>query len=363
MAPMRVALVGLGKAAETIHWPACAAVGALRVVAACDPDPERRARFRNLGVERVEADAAAVLEPGQVDLVVIGAPPAVHFDLASSAIAAGAHVLCEKPFVGSIEEADRLVDAADRRGVLLRVNTQYRHMPIYRAARGEVDGGRLGSPRLLQVWQQMYYPPERATGWRGASDRSTLWEFGPHAVDLATYLLGGLPDRVHALIPDCRPDSTADVIAVVTLGFGRERVAQLTFNRISHAPERYLEMRLDGSEASLRISFGGVARASLDWVRQRSGPRARVDVVRGGLLRREREGRSRVLARQGKGSRAAATARLLEEMVRHAQAGQVDNRPAVHARDVTGIILAAYESAETGASVALAGRLRSGAGR
>jgi hypothetical protein len=143
------------------------------------------------------------------------------------------------------------------------------------------------------------------------------------------------------------------VLVAVLLDFPGDRVATMNLHRVSHAPERYLEMRLDTQEASLRLSLGGVARGSLDWAKQLRRPVLRVSLARGGEVRVERGGRSRVLVRSLKPEFASATVRHLRAIVERIRAGDVAPTAAVLAREILKTVFAAYRSAERGATVRL----------
>src|SRR5205807_6887292 len=96
----RLAIFGLGGAAERIHLPACAALPQVRVAAACEPDADRRLRIgRQFGITALYADPRTLLEKEQPEIVIVGTPPDTHRDLCLLALEHGAHVFCEKPFV------------------------------------------------------------------------------------------------------------------------------------------------------------------------------------------------------------------------------------------------------------------------
>ncbi|HUG37325.1 MAG TPA: Gfo/Idh/MocA family oxidoreductase [Candidatus Limnocylindrales bacterium] len=353
---LRIALFGLGRVAERIHLPACAVLTGGRVIAACDPDPERRRQVGGrFGLTRLYPDAAALLRAEPVDLVVVGTPPETHRDLCLSAIEHGAHVLCEKPLCGTAADAARVIAAAEAKGRLLAVNNQYRFMDLYRVPRERIAAGEFGRLYSIQCWQQMLHPPSREQNWRATLERYTFLEFGTHALDLICFLLDAFPLSIAAHMPIVRPDERArDIVVQATLRFPDERLATLALNRVSHAPERYFEMRLDCERASLRISLGGVGRVSADWSRRLGRPTARFGLARGGEARVEAGGRSRVLVREPKDPYVSATTRHLEVLTERLRAGGRDARAARGAGDLLRIVEAGYESARTGETVWLA---------
>ena len=353
----QVAIFGLGEVAERIHLPACASLPGVAVTSACEPDALRREQIRRrFGVPRLYPDAPSLLADQRPDVVIIGTPPDSHRDLCLLALDHGAHVLCEKPFVGSVAEADEVIAAADHKGLLVRVNNQYRFMAMYRVTQERLAAGEFGPLHFLQCWQQMFHPPSMERNWRAGLVQSVLYEFGTHALDLVCFFFGAFPVSVNAHIPGARGDIKADVLAHVTLRFPEGGLATLSFNRISHAPMRYLEMRLDCEEASVRISYGGMARFGLEWSRERRRPAARFSLVRGGEARVEHGGRSRVIAREPRYAVAPATALNLQELLEAITRGDRSNERARFARNLLRIVFAAYESANTGETVWLGPR-------
>ena len=131
-----------------------------------------------------------------------------------------------------------------------------------------------GGPTSIQCWQQMFHPPGPGAEpfWRAALVQSMLLGFRTHPLDLICFLFGRRPCQATAHIPHPRADTAADVVVQVTLRFPGERLATLLLNRISRALPRYLELRVDSELASIRLSFGGIARASLDWSGRSAAP-------------------------------------------------------------------------------------------
>ena len=280
MKPIRVALVGLGGAAARIHLPALASVADVTLVGAAEPSPDVRSGMERWKIPVITPDLTSLLDRTHPDLVIVATPPDLHAAHVGEALESGAHVLCEKPFVSRLDQADALIALSARQGRLLAVNNQYRYMRIYSEAQRQIASGKLGELYQAQVWQQMFHPPEKETNWRAQLDRYTLFEFGTHVLDLLAFFFGDLPEAVTARTPKVPHGYASDVLAVVLLDFPGGRVATLNLHRVSRAPRRYLEMRLDTREASLRLSLGGVARAGLDLSGGR--PRLRASLVKGG---------------------------------------------------------------------------------
>ncbi len=347
--PVRLAVLGLGEAARRLHLPACAGLEGATLVGACDPDPARRewAR-RHRGIRAVYDAALPLLAEQRPDVVVVATPPDSHRDLCLLALAHGAHVLCEKPFALTVAQADEILAEAERRARTVVVNNQYGLMPLYRIPRERIAAGAFGRPFLIQCWQQMLPPPPPATSWRARLGRATLLEFGTHPLDLICGFFDALPVSVTACMPRIGPETPGEVVVQAALRYPAERLATVILNRASRAPRRYLEMRIDCPAASVRISFGGVARARLEWSPPLRRPTLQLSAVRGGEARVEADGRSRVLVRARVDGRPAATAAHLRSVVEAARRGRAWIDQARRARDVLRIVEAAYDSARTG---------------
>jgi myo-inositol 2-dehydrogenase/D-chiro-inositol 1-dehydrogenase len=122
-----------------------------RLVAVADPAPGAAEKLANaLDADRAYADVAQLWTDPAVDAVVIAAPAPFHADLVVAAAQAGKSVFCEKPMALSLAAADRAIDAARSRGVVLQVGFNRRFAPDWRAARALLDAGELGTPRLLR---------------------------------------------------------------------------------------------------------------------------------------------------------------------------------------------------------------------
>lgn len=354
MSKMRTALLGLGLVVEEIHLRACDAVPELELVAGCDPRPERRNWAEQQGVRTTYADASTLLERENPELVLIATPPDSHRDLCLLVLRHGAHVLCEKPFIIRMEEADEVVTAAAQAGRIVTVNHEYRYLDTYMKTKEALDRGDFGRPYLIQAWQQMFHPPYKEKNWRSRLIQSTLNEFGSHPLDLFSYFFDALPQTITAHIPKVRQDTEADVLVQATLRYPNECMATLLMNRVSRAPRRYLEMRIDCEEASLRLSFGGVARATIEWSREALRPIFRTSFVKGGEARIEQGGRSRTLAFDRQEGRPMATARVLTDMIADIRAGRISLDAVNHARALARTIFSGYESARRGETVNIA---------
>jgi len=348
----RIAVAGLGGVAERIHLPACRSIPEIEIVGGADPDAMVRSRIAaKFGLPKVFADVDSMLAEVHPEVLIVGAPPAAHFEICRKALDAGVHVFCEKPFMATLEQAGEAIAIARERRLGLRVNNQYRYMSFYADTKRRIDAGEFGPAYALEFWQQMFHPPANERNWRSQLQRYLIYEFGSHPLDLACFFLDDLPVSVQAHTPKCRPEFDADVVVRMTARFPGERLATFSFNRVSHAPEKYLECRIDCREAAVRISLGGVARFKIEWSREARRPVARFGFVRGGQSVVERNGRPKTLLSSKQPEFASATAQHLRVFLAEIREAVPPLKSAEHSREVLRAIFGAYESAESGETV------------
>jgi predicted dehydrogenase len=347
---MRVALIGLGNAGIDLHLPALAALPNATVVSALDPDGGRRERASRAFRVPVTGSFDELLATAP-DVVIVASPPETHAEYTLRALAAGAHVFCEKPFVSALEQADAIIAAAAASGRQVAVNHEFRQMPIFRSVIDGVAGE--GPPRFVQVWQLMDLPPWAEPGWRGEMLQRTLYEAGVHLVDLVMAMFGEQPVAVSAVMSSCAAnDSPSDAVALVTLEFSGGRLAQIVQNRLCKGETQYDEVRADTATASWRASFGGRARVLAGLFRS-TRPSLRLELGLAGIAWREAGSTRRFLARNASAPAMLATRETLRLALAAFASGGRPPVTAKDARDVQEVITACYHAAATGRRVML----------
>jgi len=174
-----------------------------KLVAVADVDAGKANEFaRKYGVEKAFGSQAELLENVPVDAVINVTPDAFHAPLTLEALAAGKHVLCEKPLATSYPDAKRMADAAKRKGVINMVNFSYRNSSAIQRAHIMVQRGDIGRPvhfeaSYLQSWlATMVWGDWRSSPawlWRLSSahgSKGALGDIGVHILDFASYPLG-----------------------------------------------------------------------------------------------------------------------------------------------------------------------------
>ena len=351
---MRFGVIGLGNATAMFHRPALGRVAGAELAGGFDPAPEQRAAWERDTGSPAYADLDELFERARPEVVVIATPPDSHIELCLRALSAGCHVFCEKPLTETVADTDRVLAAAADAGRRVAVNLEFREHPIFRAVRDGVASGGHGRLAFCQLWQLMDLPPwAEPTAWRARMANRALLEGGIHLVDLLLAIYGEEPAAVTArLSAGLHEQSDADAVQLVTVEFPGGRLGQITIDRICPAGMRYLEVRADCEQASLRASFGGRATLRVG-LKRAEKPGAQVELGRAGLAWVERGASRSTLARNPADAGIVGTTRLLEGLVRAIERDEEPPSSAREARTVLAVIEAAYESARTGTRVAV----------
>jgi predicted dehydrogenase len=187
-------VVGTGIGCQT-HVHALRGAG-FGVVALVGRDAARTAeRAARVGIPNAFTALAEALARTDVDAVVVATPPNTHAELVLEAVAAGKHVVCEKPFAQDRNEALRMLAAAEEAGVVHLVGTEYRWGAAQGLATRAIAGGVVGTPRLatfLLFGGFLAGPDAGVPEWWGAADQGGGWlqAHAPHLIDQVRSSLG-----------------------------------------------------------------------------------------------------------------------------------------------------------------------------
>ena len=255
----KVAIVGLGIGRSHIIEGYAPNADRFAVTALCDLDAARMAAIgTEFGIARQTTDFDELLHWDDIDIIDICTPPGLHAQMIFEALAAGKHVVCEKPLVGSLADVDRVMAAEQNAGGLLMPVFQYRFGDGVQQAKAIIDAGIAGKPFIGTVetlWRResAYY----AVPWRGKWKTELGGVLMGHAIhphDILTYLMGDIArvfgrvaTRVNPIeVEDCisaslEMRSGALVSLTATLGAAEEHTRiRLAFENVSfesdHAP-------------------------------------------------------------------------------------------------------------------------------
>lgn len=273
---VRVLIVGTGGMARD-HAKAYAAIDGVTVVAGVDTNAENLAEFKKeFGIETGFTSLADALAWGGFDAVSNVTPDAVHHRTTLPLLAAGKHVLCEKPLAVSAQDADEMVAAASAAGVVNMVNLTYRNVSALMAAADMVAQGAIGAVRHFEASYLQSWLTQPAWGdwrsedqwlWRLSSAHGSLGvlgDIGVHILDFATFAAGSAVADVSCRLSTFEKakgnrignyvlDANDSFAMHLTLENGAAGVIHATRFASGHLND--LRLRLYGTEGGLEVLF------------------------------------------------------------------------------------------------------------
>jgi len=258
----KVGVIGTGWGAR-VQVPIFREAG-LEVVAIAGHDREKtRKTAAELSVEPLEWQQ--LIARPEIDLVTIATPPSEHVKMATAALDANKHVLCEKPTALNAAEAERLVSAAERHGDRIAlVDHELRFVPAWQEARE-----RIGAIEPIRYVEARYSSPswgDRSRPWKWWNDEKQgggVWgAVGSHLIDAIRYLIGDIREAqalLHTFVRQ-RPANggtrpvTADDFAAVHLRLATGSVATLTCSAVAGGADEPNVVTIHGESAAMRLS-------------------------------------------------------------------------------------------------------------
>lgn len=247
-----VAVIGFGLAGRVFHAPFVRAVPGLRLRAIVQRSGDAVATAypeATTGVRVIRSIDEALADP-TISLVVVGTPNETHFALAKAALEAGKHVVLDKPFAASSNEAKELVELAKRGGKVLAPFHNRRWDGDFRTVKGLISEGVLG--RLVEVKSHFdrFRPHPREATWKEAANPANgmLFDLGPHLADQAIALFG-TPETISASVRREREATAIEDAFDIVLTFDQLRV---TLSATMVAAEPAPRFLLHGTKGSFR---------------------------------------------------------------------------------------------------------------
>jgi predicted dehydrogenase len=194
------------------------------VASICDRDPAAVKRAGRLypGVH-LTTDAADVLNSPDIDAVAVVTPVWTHFELAKAALENGKHVFVEKPFTSTPQQAEQLIELAERKNLRIMVDHTFLFGGAVRKIRELVDNGTLGP--------LYYFDSTRVNLGLFQHDVNVIWDLAPHDLSIMDHILRVKPEGVVAT-GGCHLNELADM-AFITVYFPGSLIAHINVNWLS----------------------------------------------------------------------------------------------------------------------------------
>ncbi len=224
-------VVGLGRG-FTLMLPTFVRDSRFELVAAATPGAEARAAFQRDFGGRAYPDASALFDDPAVEAVYVASPHQFHCEHVCAAAAAGRHVLVDKPLAITVEEGERMVEAADRAGVQLIVGPSHGFDAPVRKAREIIASGRYGKLGMIHAlnYTDFLYRPRRPEELDTSRGGGVVYSQAVHQVDVARLLGGGMVESVRAITGNWDPARPTEGAYSALLTFAGGAFASLTYS-------------------------------------------------------------------------------------------------------------------------------------
>jgi len=273
--PLKFAMIGGGQGAfiGAVHRMAANLDGRWRLVAGAFSSTPERSRESGLALgitasrcygswQELLTGEAALPAANRADAVVIVTPNFTHYTIAKACIAAGFHVICDKPLVNTSDEAKRLAEAAERAGVVFVVTYNYTGYPMVRKARELIASGSIGGLRKIfveyhQGWlaTDLEAAGQKQASWRGDPAKSggggSIGDIGTHAENLLHFVTGLGIKSLAADLTSFVAGRRVDDDATIMLRLERDAKAVITVSQICVGERNNLTLRVHGETGSL----------------------------------------------------------------------------------------------------------------
>jgi len=219
-AAVRVVIVGAGAIAQVAHLPALRRLPDVDVAAICDNDAAKaQALAARFGVPDAYDDIEDVLKYAKADAAVICTPNHLHESHVIASLAAGLHVLCERPLALTAAGVERVLKASERYGKRVIVGMNHRFRSDVQAVRGFLAGGELGAIQAIRGGWHSLQSPRQLPTWRLRPQEAgggAFLDLGVPLVDLGLWLGGWpAPKRISAHAVRPAPDAVEDMSSVI----------------------------------------------------------------------------------------------------------------------------------------------------
>ena len=329
MSQFNVGLVGCGVVAD---WHADRGYARLtdrvRLAAVCDTQLDRAEALASRYHARPFGNLDDMLADPAIDGVDLCVPHHLHAPLALRALAAGKHVLVEKPLATTVEDGERMVAAAAERGLTLCVNEQYPFSLPFRRARELIQAGDIGKLVTIRTHRVGYLEAIwMRDGWRQnatIAGGGMLLDQGCHYTSIARMLAGDI-EAVAAFTSNTRADWVGDDTATLILRFASGLIGEALYCWGTQTSNVGAECYVYGERGHLRINSGGPALV---------------------MYRRDLPGGQQVII--GEPENNDIFAWMIEDFVLSAQGERTPTMPGAQGLADLRVVMAAYRSAQSG---------------
>jgi scyllo-inositol 2-dehydrogenase (NADP+) len=249
--PIATAVVGFGISAKVFHLPFITTMDEFQLTGILQRSGnEASEKYPGIRTFRTIDELVA---DNETELIVITTPNETHYEYAKKSLLAGKHVVLEKPFTNTLNEAAELIQLANEKKLVLSVYQNRRYVSDFLTIKQLLQQGSLGEIHEFIARYDRYRPAARPNAWREAPLHGSgiLYDLGPHLIDQALHLFG-MPSFITADIRLQRPHARVDDYFELWLDYGKLKVSLHAGMLIREQGPRYI---VHGSKGSF-IKYG-----------------------------------------------------------------------------------------------------------
>ena len=249
---MNVGIIGTGFIGA-IHAAAYKNIPGIKVAAIADTNQEAGSKLAKEHGSRFYTDAEEMVTKESLDIVDVCLPTFLHEKYVLMAIAHGKHVICEKPFATQLDEAERMIAAAEKAGVTFMIAQVIRFWPEYIRAKEIHDSGVFGNIKMIYA-NRLAQHPNWSTWHRDVKKSGGgLFDLHIHDVDYLCYLLGDV-ERVYAIGDKDKNNCWNHVTSSLVFKKGGQAAVEGAFEMNDNYPFS-MGLRIVGEKAAFDYSF------------------------------------------------------------------------------------------------------------
>lgn len=207
---MKIAVIGVGSMGQN-HARVYSEIAELAAV--CDANSAQAKKVAHRFGAKAFDDPKELLKDASIEAIAIASPTKTHFEVGIEAIAAGKHVLVEKPICSTVEEAQRLIDAAKAQGVTLAVGHIERHNPVVQVTKELISKKQIGEV-ITMASRRVSSNPVRI------QDTGVIMDMGSHDIDVMRFFAGAEAETVFAVSSQKEREDWANVQVQFKNGIG-----------------------------------------------------------------------------------------------------------------------------------------------
>lgn len=264
---IRIGVISTSWWADAMYLPSLTSHPQAEIVAICGRNHQRAAEMaEKYKIPKIFSDYKIMIEKGGLEAIIIGAPDDLHYDITMQSLAAGLHVLCDKPLALRLDQASEMWQKAEAAKVNHMVLFTYRWMPFFRYTRDLIDRNYIG--RFYHGEFSFLVGNGRKPGyqWRldGQRSNGALGDLGSHMIDMARWLVSDIAQvEAHLQSFINHPGAEGGQISpandsaflLVEFATGGHAVIQASFVAYLAEQDMRMQVKLYGENGSLEITF------------------------------------------------------------------------------------------------------------